>query len=969
VVLLLAARPAGAACDCSTLPTLGAALDFPALALSNAVVSQSGGSFSGDGNMGVSAGAKGSISGGASTAGYIGQHPGSSVSGGGAAAGGVIVQDMTQVDLDARNFIAAISALPPTQTFTSIKNSTVITGNGCINVIEVALNIGLSTGKTLTIRGAADEYFIFNIGNKMSMNSSIILDGVEPSHVLFNVTGIENISISADGPILGTFMSLLGKVDVTGQSAADGAYISGNEVKLAGSAAYSGNPFRCDAIPTCPDPEASGVNIQTPATPVGRSSGNTPFYHAYYDTTSYEGHLEAYKVTPGGTLEDDSLPPIDPIDPATNLPKAARTPFWDAGIVMRTDVSRNLYTTDPVTGLRGLFDTANANLDDIALDIDVGEIASYPNNPASGVTTLALLRDAIIDYVHGKDTFDEDGDLDVSEMRSAVLGDIFHSNALFVGSPTTILAHEDGYDGFLSAYGQRDRVVYAGANDAVLHAFDAGAWWDPHDPSAFNPGTGDELFGYVPGLLLPLVKQTPKTVDIFGKRLVPGFVDGSTVAADAWLGDGTGTDVTKEATEWATVLLSAYREGGRGYLALDVTDPAAVGPPHGPYPKLLWEFTDGKMGQSWSRPVITRVKIRGGGAGDHCGWDDGDGNCVERWVAIFGAGHEPNNDPNDSSYLADHTNAAWSNRGKALFMLDLHTGDILAEVAFDPTVGSGTETMKYGLPSAPAVLDLNGDSFGDVVYIGDTSGQLWKWDISAVGVDGADADTLVDNFPSGVFFKTDPVVLASGESHYRSIYAPAAGAYVNGVLHLAFGTGERRDTLYGGEVGVDDNNRFYVVEDATPTGFATPLTPLTEAALTDITADATDPDPTDSGYYVVAEEGEKFFNDVLIFAGHVIAVSYVAPDPYPTCGPGEAVLYAFKISNGRGFFDFNATSEAADRRLSIGVGIPSSPRVTVASDPTNDKIFITTSEGEVLIVQPPLRDPPEASVIYWKQEM
>jgi hypothetical protein len=969
--LLLPASPAVAACDCSTLPTLGAALDFPALALSGGRVDQQGGSFSANGNMGVSAGAQGSIGGGATTGGFIGAHPGATVSGETAAAGGLIVQDMTQVDLDARNFITAISALTPTQTFTDIKKSTVITGNGCINIIGVTGSITLASKQTLTIRGAADEYFIFNIGNKMSINSAIILDGVESSHVLFNIigTGLDpNVSVSADGPILGTFTNLPGKIDVTGQSAADGAYIGG-DVKLAGSAAYSGNPFQCDVVPICPDPEAAGVNIQTPATPIGRSSGNTPFYHAYYDTTNYEGHLEAFKVAPDGTLKDNAIPvPLDAIDPVTNLLKVTRTPYWDAGIKLRTDVSRNLYTTDPVTNLRVDFATTTASLDDIALDIDVGEAPSYPNYPASTVDTLAELRDAIINYTHGKDSFDEDTDLDMGEMRSAVLGDIFHSNALFIGSPTTHLSHEDGYDGFLSAYEQRDRVVYAGANDAILHAFDGGAWWDPDDPSVFNAGTGDELFGYVPGLLLPLIKTTPKTVDAAGNRLVPGFVDGATVAADAWLGDGSGTDTTKVAAEWATVLMSAYREGGRGYLTLDVTDPNAAAAPHGPYPKLLWEFTSAKMGQSWSRPVITRVKIQAGGAGDHCGLDDGDGNCVERWVAIFGAGHEADGDPNDQSYVADHTSAGWSNRSKAIYMVDLYSGQVLAEVAFDPTVGSGTETMKYGLPSAPAVIDLNGDFFADVVYIGDTSGQVWKWDIHAVGVDGADADTLIDNYPSGVFFSTPPTVLAGGVSHYRSFYAPPAAAYVNGVLRVAFGTGERRNTLYGGEVGTDDNNRFYVIEDATPIGFATPLVPWTEADLTAATADAIDTDLTDLGFYVVAEDGEKFFNDVIIFAGHVIAVSYHAPDPHPVCGPGEAFLYVFDIASGKGFLDFNATPEAADRRMSIGAGIPSSPRVTVASDPGNDKIFITSSEGEVLILDPPPRDPAETSVLYWKQE-
>ncbi|TMA23040.1 MAG: hypothetical protein E6J87_25645 [Deltaproteobacteria bacterium] len=185
------------------------------------------------------------------------------------------------------------------------------------------------------------------------------------------------------------------------------------------------------------------------------------------------------------------------------------------------------------------------NVTESDLALNSGEISAYPGYPANGVNTTAKLQTAVIGYIQGKDGFDQDGDLNFTEMRPAVLGDIFRSNVLFVGSPTTQLAAEPGYADFLTDYGHRDRVVYAGANDALLHGFAAGAWWNPADASAFNSGTGAELFGYVPGALLPVAKLTARDIDAQGNRLVPGFLDGALVAADAWLGDGTGTDVTK----------------------------------------------------------------------------------------------------------------------------------------------------------------------------------------------------------------------------------------------------------------------------------------------------------------------------------------------------------------------------------------------------------------------------------------
>ena len=103
------------------------------------------------------------------------------------------------------------------------------------------------------------------------------------------------------------------------------------------------------------------------------------------------------------------------------------------------------------------------------------------------------------------------------------------------------------------------------------------------------------------------------------------------------------------------------------------------------------------------------------------------------------------------------------------------------------------------------------------------------------------------------------------------------------------------------------------------------------------------------------------------FAGFAIVPSYVPPS-YPVCGTGEANLYIFQLSNSRGFWDADAVFTAADRKKQIGTGIPSNPRVSVASDPNNDKIFINTSEGQVLTITPPVRDTPSSETIYWRQK-
>ena len=80
----------------------------------------------------------------------------------------------------------------------------------------------------------------------------------------------------------------------------------------------------------------------------------------------------------------------------------------------------------------------------------------------------------MIDFTYGKDAFDQSGDGNYTDNRSVMLGDIFHSTPLVVGQPTIIHFFEPGYIAFRDDYNDRDRIVYAGANDGMLHAFHGG---------------------------------------------------------------------------------------------------------------------------------------------------------------------------------------------------------------------------------------------------------------------------------------------------------------------------------------------------------------------------------------------------------------------------------------------------------------------------------------------------------------
>ncbi len=726
------------------------------------------------------------------------------------------------------------------------------------------------------------------------------------------------------------------------------------------------------------------------AVPTSRSVFGDGFYTAYFEPRPagelYRGHLQAYRLDENfdivGTAGENALDPQtgEFIEPRTTF-------FWDAAETMREpNNTRRVFTTPSPLGDPNAFTPAELTAAEMA--VVVGDIPSFPTAPAVNITTAEQLADAIVNFVLGQDAFDEDLDNDITELRQTVLGDIFHSNPVVVGPAPINLANEDGYgpigdpNSFVETFAKRDKILYAGANDGMLHGFGAGTFQEGNNPATpsitetayYDVGDGIERFGYIPGFLVQNLKNLPRD----GAK--PYFVDGQIVAADAWFPSGVG-DVAKTAEEWATVLVTGMRNGGAGYLALDVTDPSAGSTQnHGPYPRLLWEFADSSqpLGRSWSRPVITRVKMKSGLTTDVCGPTDGDGattatpdgNCRERWVAIFGGGYLEQGDPNILTlFLSDPNDAAWTDASKSIFMVDLETGGVLAKASFtasDPVLSE----MKFSFPSEPAVLDINFDGFADVVYIGDTGGQLWKWDISAVGqTSGTPALVPLTTWPIGRFFVA-PLGTAPG-NHRRSFFYPPTASLSNGVLVLGIGTGERTNLEYQNVVNRDENH-YYVIKDTTPTGpGAFTGLPLTITDLSLLNGLDTDTTPNDKGFFLAGGNDEKFVTDSITFGGFVITTSYTpqfsASDPNGECeAKGLATLYIFAVGNGDGYFPGNGDPNET-RRLVVGAGLPTSPSITVAGNLT--KVVVQTSDGRVTKTDGPGAGGSPVELIYWRQQL
>jgi Tfp pilus tip-associated adhesin PilY1 len=419
------------------------------------------------------------------------------------------------------------------------------------------------------------------------------------------------------------------------------------------------------------------------------------------DSPFWKGFLKKYRANADGTL---------PVDQDGNPIKANL--IWDASEQLKNvgPNSRNIRTY--VNSAMASFiygNLTNADLD-VASDKE---------------------REDLINHIRGVDAYDVDGDGNKTETREWKLGDIFHSNPVIVGSPSRFFEDTgfSGSGGFYERNKNRTKVIIAGANDGMLHAF--------------NAETGNEEWAFIPGSLLKTLKLM-KTAHTY-------YVDGSPKVADVWF--DSNNDNKKVADEWRTVLVCGLKKGGKHYFALDITDTLN--------PKYLWEFpkTPGvlnKLGESWSDPAIGKVKIEQGG------------DLVEKWVAFIGGGFDPYDQEKGSEAI----------NGNGFFVIDIMTGEIIKEL-------SGLVLMRHSFPAPPTALDTNSDGYVDKVYVGDLAGQMWVFDVSFDGI----SKKSNSQWNGKRLFKAP---LEPFEKH-NCYYQPAVAIDQYGIPWVYFGTGDREN--------------------------------------------------------------------------------------------------------------------------------------------------------------------------------
>ncbi len=252
--------------------------------------------------------------------------------------------------------------------------------------------------------------------------------------------------------------------------------------------------------------------------------------------------------------------------------------------------------------------------------------------------------------------------------RELTLGDPVSAKPVYVKAPRfgfTSPATPD-YAAFKVANGARQAMLYVAANDGMLHAF--------------NADTGEERWAYVPRMLLP---NLYKLAEANYAATHSFFVDGSPQVMDVVIGGA-----------WRTILVGGLNAGGRGYYALDITDPAN--------PKALWEIchdstlcavSDPDMGYSYGNPVITQRPTDG------------------KWVVLVTSGYNNVSPGTGRGYL---------------FILDAGTGAVLRKV----DTGVGDTATPSGLAKISAYADdFNLNNTAKWVYGGDLLGNVWRFDL------------------------------------------------------------------------------------------------------------------------------------------------------------------------------------------------------------------------------------------------
>lgn len=489
-----------------------------------------------------------------------------------------------------------------------------------------------------------------------------------------------------------------------------------------------------------------------------------------------------------------------------------------------------------------------------------------PGSPADGLGKKRL------DFIRGVRS--DEGIL--FRQRASRLGDVINSGVVYAGAPSPSHSTE-AYRSFYDSYKGRPAAVYAGANDGMLHAFDA--------------ATGAEFFAYIPswmGARLSLLSSPT-----YGTSAHQSFVDATPRVAEAEIISGS-------TSTWKTVLVGGTGAGGQGVYALDGSNPAAFDAS-----KVLWEFTDrddADLGNVVGRPQVLRFRTSAPNAT----------TPAYRSFAVVASG--VNNTAPDG-------HASTSGR-PALFLLDMSK----------PTGANwalGTNYFKLSLPVnatvatsiAPGLVQFRATSgaAGEVqrIYMGDLHGNLWKFDFSLPTSQAQWTSKYLSPFVGGdeplpLYVAKDALGVRQPISMQPSLISGPAGSVI-----VSFGTGKYLEAADNEVSAGTQAQSVYALydDDRSTTESGAGIAGRGRLARGTVAANGSvsvpdflwghatsDADNTQrSGWHFdFLARGERQVSSAAGLGTTLVFGSMIPPDATDPCGLGSGNQYVLSIATGKG---------------------------------------------------------------------
>lgn len=605
------------------------------------------------------------------------------------------------------------------------------------------------------------------------------------------------------------------------------------------------------------------------------------------------------------------------------------------------------YLFNSTAASRTIYAFADANHNGIVnagekLALTSGNAATLSSYMGAASTSQA---DSIINYIRGTDY----AGWRKRSFGGTVwkLGDIINATPAYAGRPTERydrLYGDASYGQFYRQHINRRNLVMVGANDGLIHAFNAGRFVPNSDPLSNDKGLidslgkplGQELWAFAPLNLLPHLKWLKEITycHVFYNDMKTKITDAKIFTPDSTHPQG-----------WGTVAIVGMRLGGypatagaytyrSAYVCFDITNPDSCKP--------MWEFTTADLGFTTSYPAIAVFDQPGGGA------------ASPKYYAVFGGG--PTNF------------AGQSTKTPNIYILNIATGALVRTIAtLDANCSIGD------VISTDTDLNYKCDQlyFGSYSTYGAATGRMYRLVCrTGAGLAGAESD-IPANWTLNVLFNAQRPI--SG--------AAAISLDEFGNNWVYFGTGryyadmDETDATQQYLFGIKDNKL-----DST----------RTFADLKNVTAVVVK--GADSvfdgswktwknflvsvapykGWYrtmeVTGSNAERVMNKPAVIGGATLFSSF-KPSGDPCALGGTGYLYALYYTTGTAYYDTILPRNGASSnpvRISTGSGQPSAPSLHVGA--SNQGAFIQTPTGVVIKVGTVLPFNPRSGAIFWKQQ-